>query len=252
MKKVNYFEMPTLDVYNMVLKGELKKFPNNYLDKNTVKELVRYVVLSQCKYTREDVIEKLNHKFFQERLLGGARIPFDKCENEMIIYCFPEWNIKHWELRKTSPKFWMQPKNQKDFVLWVAEKEGIDLATKEGLRSFTVAHVQKYGGHKAIKYAGGMFELLNTVNCNKYQEWEITKVASWSDEKIVQATKWLIEKKLKYTPEQVCNIKVADFQKYNLDGMLQKGCNHSILYALDLTYPGKYTRDGIRGIRLVK
>ena len=239
-----------LEMYSLVVKGRYKKFPNNYLDKESIKVMVRYLILDSYNYTREDVLAKVNQTFFSTNQLGGARKFFNNGYVEMLIYCFPEWELKPWEFRQVNNNsFWKDTKNQKDFICWVAQKEGLDITTKEGLRKLTAQVLSKYGGGKCMVHAGGLFELLNTVAQGRYKKWEITKMVSWSTEDVIIATKWLIEEKLQYSPEQVCNIKIADFAKYNLDGMLQKACKHSIIEALELAYPGKYYRDGIRGIK---
>lgn len=247
-KKRDYLKMTPMEVYALVATGKLKVFPNNYLDKEIIKEIVRNVILVVHCYSREDVLNKVNHRFFQNNFLGGARKFFDGQDYKMIAYCFPEWDIKPWEYVKVRPNFWEDKANQKEFVLWIAKKENLDATTKEGLRKITAATINRYRGSKPMVYAGGLYELLDTVSPGKYKKWEIIKMVSWSQQEIIDATKWLIEEKLKYTPEQVCKIKVADFAKNNLDGMLQKACNHSILKALELAYPGKYHRTKARGL----
>ena len=249
-KKQNHMMMKPLELYALVATGKLKKFPNNYLDKASIKQMVRHVILNLYHYTRKDVLTKVGQNFFRDNQLGGAKKFFNKSNIEMLIYCFPEWDLKHWEFREVKNGFWNNPENQRDFVLWVAEKEGLNPNTKEGLRKITAAVLQKYGGGKAMVHAGGLYELLNTVACGKYKKWEIIKMASWSQKEIIEATKWLVEERLKYNPEQVCDIKVADFARNNLDGMLQKACNHSILVALEAAYPGQYYRTEAKGICL--
>lgn len=247
-KKRDYTKMTPLEVYELVATGKLKKFPNNYLTQEIIKVIVRHLILVVFQFTREDVITKINHNFFVQNFLGGARKFFDCSDMVMLIYCFPEWEIKYWEFKEVPAGFWMNVENRKAFVLWIAEKENLDLDTKEGFRKITAQTIYKYAGCKPLSYSGGIFELLNVVADNRYKKWEITKMLSWSKQDIIDATKWLIEEKLCYTPEQVCNIKVEDFALNNLDGMLQKGCNHSILMALELAYPGKYYRTKARGI----
>lgn len=244
--------MPPLQVYELVTRGELKKFPNNYLDKEAIKEIIRYVILVVNKYSRKDILSKVDHKFFMDNFLGGARKFFDKSNTYMLIYCFPEWDLHAWEFKNVPPGFWEIVKNRREFVIWIANRIGVDPYTKEGLREITAAIVNKYGGSKPLVYAGGLYELLNTVIPGKYKKWEITKIVSWTEEEAVIATKWLVEEKLKYTSEQVCKIKVSDFTANHLDGMLQKKYNHSILNALEAAYPGRYCRTKARGICLKK
>ena len=252
MNKINYFEMTPIEVYSLVVKGKIKKFPNNYLDKEIVKEIVRHVILNIYGYDRQQVINKVNHEFMQKNFLGGVRKLFEYSDAEVLAYSFPEWDLKYWEFKKVSPNFWHKRENLKDFLLWVCNKEGLNSQKKEDLRKITAKVLEKYGGSKPLVHAGGMYELLSIVTDGKYKKWEIMKMVSWSTEEITCAMKWLVEEQLHYTPEQTCNLKVADFVKYNLDGMLQKECNHSILKALEIAYPGMYCRTKARGIVLKK
>ena len=242
--------VPPLEMYSRLVNGTLKTFPNNYLDKEAIKEIVRHLILNVYHYTREDVLEKVNHKFFQDNHIGGARKFFEKGDMEMLVYSFPEWDLKYWEFNKVFPGFWKNEEYRKEFVLWVADKEKLDVNKKEDLRKITVEVIYKYGGYKAIKLSGGTFELLNLVAKDKYKKWEIIAMSCWSDEEAIEATKWLIETKLQYTPEQVCGIKTKDFVAHNLAGMLQKKFNHSVFKALDMAYPGVYKKEGLREIRL--
>ncbi len=251
-KRINSLKLAPIPMYCRLLKGEIKAFPNNYLDKKSIKVMVRHLLLTLYGYTREDVLTKVDHAFFRQHCLGGAKKFFNKCEIDMIIYCFPEWELKAWEFRKTPQNFWKSKENQRDFVLWLAKKENIELQTKEDYRKLTVEVIMKYGGGKAMKHAGSLFDLLNTVACDKYKRWEITKNSPWREEEIVPAIKWLVEEKMGYTPEQACGLTRKDFADNNLDGLLQRAGNRSVLRALELAYPGVYCRAGTYGIALRK
>ena len=247
--KRDYTRMRPMDVYDLVRYEELKKFPNNYLDKEVIKDIVRHVFLKELKLTRRDIV-LLGHDFFTEHSMGGFRKFFDMKDYNVIKYCFPEMDIKPWEMRKVEDKFWEDPENQKDFILWVMKKEKINPASKEDLRRFTARIIIKYGGSRILKMEENIYTILAPIIEHRYEEWEIMKVRVWTTEKMIKAVKWLVEEKLKYTLEQACTLKVSDFKEYNLDGMLQKGCNHSIIKALNLAYGDAFVRDGIRGIRL--
>lgn len=90
MVKRNHMMMEPLELYALVAKGKLNKFPNNYLDKQSIKVMVRHIILNVYKYTRADVLEKVGHPFFRKNFLGGAKKFFNSSNTEMLIYCFPE------------------------------------------------------------------------------------------------------------------------------------------------------------------
>ena len=56
---------------------------------------------------------------------------------------------------------------------------------KYDYRKITTAVIFKYGGSKAMRHAGSLFDLLNTVACDKYKKWEITRIYPWHDDEII-------------------------------------------------------------------
>ena len=62
--------MTSMDVYNIVRLGKLKKIPNNFLCKETIKEIVRYAFLIELKFTREDIINKASHELFMKHYIA--------------------------------------------------------------------------------------------------------------------------------------------------------------------------------------
>lgn len=246
--ELDVFSLEPVEVYKLVLDGTLKKFPMYYLDKIKCKTILRYVVLEKYKYSREDIL-KLNRNFLSDNKMGGFKNFFDTQIYKMLSYSFPELEIKPWELTKVYPNYWKDKDNQKEFIIWVAEKEGLDLNSKQDLRKLTADVIQRYGGSKPLVHSGGEYELLKSVTGDKYKEWEIIAISSWSKEKAIDAVKWLVEERLNITLEQACDLKTSDFMENNLDGMLQKVFKHSILAALNTAYPNKFIRESARGIK---
>lgn len=240
MYQKKYVEgMDPLEVYYMLVKGTLKKFPNGFLDKDIVKLIVRHVILDVYQYDKKKVIKDVGQEFLRQNFLGGARKFFGRSHLELLIYCFPEWDLKLWNFARLTPNFWKSKENRKEFLIWLAEKEGLDLNKKEDLQKITAALMNKYGASAALKYTS-MFELLDSMCEGKYKEWEIVKGLPWNKERARVATKWLIEEKLKLSKEQVCHLTKRDFEENDLSGMLQKACGRRIINALELAYPGVY------------
>ena len=246
----NHMGLAPIQMYSLLLQGKPKTFPNNYLDKENIKIMVRHLILTLHNFSREDVLTKVTHEFLQKNCLGGAKKFFGRCDINMLIYCFPEWDLKAWEFQKTPQNFWKNAENQRAFVLWVAKKEGIKLRTKQDFRQITAEVIFKYGGSKAMRSAGSLFNLLDTVACGLYKKWEITRVFPWREEDVIPAIKWLVEEKLKLTPAQACHLTRSDFVDNNLDGLLCHVGNRSILKVLERAYPGMYYRDQRFGIKV--
>lgn len=242
MSKIDLFSNDPIEVYNLLLSGKLKKFPNNYLDQEACKEIMRYVLLDTLKMSRQDICDNVNYVFLQQYKLGYFRKLFDCKIHQLVNYCFPEMEIYPWELKAVPNNFWKDENNRKEFLLWLAKKEGLDLTKRKDAAKITRDILYKYGGYKAAIYSGGIYPLICLVTGNSIKEWELEKMSVWTKEKAIEAIKWLIEEKLQWSYDEVYNNLTANvFRKYNLDGLLNCYCNHSPLKALQLAYPGKYT-----------
>ena len=251
--KRDYQKMDPMDVYQLVAKGTLKKFPNGYLDKKKIKYILRHIVFNVYGYTtKEAIISYVNIKFLRGNYMGGFIKFFEGTPYLLIKYSFDEWDIRAWEYSKSVPNnFWQNENNRREFIFWLAEKEGTNINDKASIRKISAQVIMKYGGSKVIKYAKGTYNLLDMLNPGAYKEWEITKVTNWTREKAIIATRWLIEEKLKITFDQACNLRVRDFVENNLDGLLQKVYDHSIMRALDDAYPNTFVRKSVRSIGLL-
>ncbi len=247
-RKTDYWmKCKPIVVYNAVVNGELKKFPNNYMTKEIAKILVTHVVVGQLKFTRKDVCKKLNFSILSEHHLGGVRRLFDDCLYSMINYVFKEENIVEWELNKVAPKFWEIEANRIRFVQWIAKKEKLDIKKISDARKINAALIENYGGSKMLQKSDGLHSVIIQASGNMYKEWQFIKINTWTDEKVIEAVKWLIEEKLKWNSEDVCDNLTADtFYDNDLGGLLSKTCSNSPIKALEKTYPGKYKKEDLK------
>lgn len=61
-----------IDVWYAVWTGKIKVFPNNYLDKNICKEIIRTLVIDELHLSRKEILE-INFKFLAKYKLGRTR-----------------------------------------------------------------------------------------------------------------------------------------------------------------------------------
>lgn len=234
--RVDVEGLSPLEVYQLVLDGTLRRFPYGYVSAPNMKEILRYVVLEKLSMSREDICKNLSYVFLRKYKLGGSRLAFDASIFKLITYCFPEFDIRYWELNKVEDAFWEKEENRKEFMLWVAEKENIHLDSLADLRKFDVELIQKYGGNRARKFAG-MYNLITLVAEIDVKEWQVIKMPVWNEEKAKASVKWLIEEKLRWTKKQVeNNLSSKVFYDNDLGGMLKNYCNNSPIKALRLAY----------------
>ena len=87
------------------------------------------------------------------------------------------------------------------------------------------------------------YKVINSTYPNKFKEWEFKSVPMnfWIKEKGIEATKWLIEEKLKLTDEEIKEqLSTNLFKDNRLDSMLDTCFNSSPYQAINETYPNKF------------
>ena len=148
--------------------------------------------------------------------------------------------IKYWELNKVENGYWKVENNRREYMTWLCEKENINTESIYDLKRINARLIQKYAGSKILAEAG-VYELILLVTKVDVKQWQVTKMNVWTEDKVKEAVKWLIEEKLKWTYDDVVEkISAKTFSNNGLSGMLQKYCNHSPLKALQIAYPNTY------------
>lgn len=250
-KPLDFMYIAPKDAYYLILSGEIKKFPDGYLNQNICKEIVRHVILDKLKMTREEICDKISYPFLNKYKLGNMRKLFDCKVYKLVGFCFPEMDIKPWELQRVSNEYWRDKNNQKEYVLWVIEKEELDINSIQDLRKITAKYVISHYGKRALTSAGGIFQLLSLVTGDRYKEWEIMNICEWDEKKAISAVKWLIEERLQWTDIQVIqNLTAKTFKDNSLGGLFKNYFNNNKLAALNLAYPNKFKRDEKNPLKL--
>lgn len=241
--RIDISKLSPLEVYDCLLSGEIGRFPNNYVTRENMKEIIREVILNRLKFTREDICQKLTYPFLGNYSLGGSKKAFNFFIFTLIQFCFPEMDIRYWELNKVENGFWEKEHNRREFMLWVANKEKIQLDSLVDLKRIDAKLIQSYGGSKALKIGGGVFNLILLISKTDIKEWQVIKMPVWTEDKVKVAVRWLIEEKLKWSKEEVINnISAKVFYNNDLGGLLSKYCGNSPITALQIAYPGEYDK----------
>ena len=71
-KKVDWNLLKPIDVWYAVWTGKIKVFPNNYLDKDICKELIRTLVIDELHLSCKEILE-INFKFLANYKPGRTR-----------------------------------------------------------------------------------------------------------------------------------------------------------------------------------
>jgi len=101
----------------------------------------------------------------------------------------------------------------------------------------------KLSGMLKCCFDGSPYKALEATYPGEYAPWELrcAPQSFWNINTGVQATKWLIEEKLRWSRTEICErFDRQTLRQNNLDGMLSHCFDSSPYKALNATYPGEY------------
>ena len=89
-------------------------------------------------------------------------------------------------------------------------------------------------------YNGSVWQAINAAYPGQFREWELKNVPGnfWNEETGIQATRWLIEEKLKWNNNDIKEkISYKVFIDNELSGMIQQVYHDSVWQAINAAYP---------------
>ena len=101
-------------------------------------------------------------------------------------------------------------------------------------------------------FANSPYAAINNAYPGKYKPWQFEHAPKsyWTKETAVEATRWLIEEKLKWSEEDVVKkLSQKIFYDNGLRGMLARVFDGSPYAAINNAYPGKYVKSDFYGYR---
>ncbi|MGU8987661.1 DUF4046 domain-containing protein [Clostridium perfringens] len=246
--KDELYKMDAIDIYKLVLRGDLNKFPrgfwsnDNSVEDNAIK-CIKWLIEERLKLTDEELKKNLSKKIFHKNCLTGMLlIRFNDSPYKAINAAYPN-KFKEWEFKHTSSGFWTVDNGIRATKWLIEEKLKLtDEALKEQLS--VKMFVSNYlGGMLNICFKGSPYLAINNVYPGKFKEWEFKVVPKnfWDISNGIKATKWLIEEKLKFTDDELKKkISAKVFCDNNLGGMLRNCFNGSPYLAINSVYPNKF------------
>ena len=108
--------------------------------------------------------------------------------------------------------------------------------------------LRDYGIGKIMTKLGGLYGVAKATFPEwNIRPWELNKIGKISEEMIIEAVTWMIDDKLGWSHEDVCeNLTVRTFYENGIGNILNKGCGHSPIVALTIAYPGQYERSMLK------
>ena len=123
-----------------------------------------------------------------------------------------------------------------DVLEWSEE----DVVRKLSQKTFTD---NKLGGMLVKVFDGSPYAAIDNAYPGKYKPWQFDNVPKsyWTKETAAEATRWLIEEKLKWSEEELLKkLSTKTFKDNGLRRMLTQVFVNSPYAAIDNAYPGKY------------
>jgi predicted transposase YbfD/YdcC len=243
--KHHYSDLSAVETYKLVLDKKIKKFPNGFLIDNEIGiiEIVKYLIEEVLHWSDEDIKNNLTRDiFFENELRGILHYIFSGSIYSAINTAYPN-RFKPWELNRVPVGYW----NIETGILatkWLIE-EKLHWSDEDIKNNLTKDAFKKNNllGMLSIVFNGSPYLAINAVYPDKFKPWEV-KIAPnkyWNTETGVLATKWLIEKVLHWSDEEVKNnLTMRIFCENKLGGMLCNAFNNSPYLAINATYPDRF------------
>ena len=207
--------------------------------KNVTKTLIEKVL----KWSDTDIKEKLSANTFRKYSLTGMFIILFNASPYLAIDNAYPGKFKQWDLPSVSKKFWNM-ETAREATIWLIEEKlkWSDDDIKEKISS-NIFEKNSLGGMLAILFNDNSYFAIENAYPGKFKPWELSGTPKyfWNLKTAIDATRWLIEEKLKWSDDDIKNkLSKNTFRKNSLGGMLAVLFNDSPYRAIENAYPGKF------------
>ena len=207
--------------------------------KNVTKTLIEKVL----KWSDDDIKEKLSANTFRKYSLTGMFIILFNASPYLAIDNAYPGKFKQWDLPSVSKKFWNM-ETAREATRWLIEEKlkWSDDDIKEKL-SANIFEKNSLGGMLVILFNDNSYFAIENAYPGKFKPWELSGTPKyfWNLKTASDATRWLIEEKLKWSDDDIKHkLSKNTFRKNSLGGMLAVLFNDSPYRAIENAYPGKF------------
>ena len=231
---------------------QFEHVPNSYWTEETAIEAVRWLIEERLKWSEEDVLKKLRQKTFHDNRLSGMLMRIFKDSPYLAMNATYPGKYKPWQFAYVPNSYWTKETGIKA-TKWLIE-EKLKWSEEELFKGLSIKVFRKYGLSGMIHhvYNNSPYSAINSAYPDKYKPWQFPNVplSYWNNETAAEATKWLIEEKLKWSEDTLLeNLSARIFIKNGLSGMLHAVFANSPYAAINNAYPGKYVKSDFYGYR---
>lgn len=158
-----YDTFTPIEWYDLVMEGKVSQIPDS-ISKSSENwiEIFRYVVLDKYNFKKKEEILKVDREFLVKNKLTTIRIKIDLKMYEILNTCFPEYDIKPWELAMTGKDYFKKDENKILAVDWFLKKHSYTvediLNSEESLNDMLIADGLTCLKHTHFKGFSELFE----------------------------------------------------------------------------------------------
>ena len=238
--------MDSVEVYELVLNGTLKKFPMYFWEKpesllEAIK-ITKHLFENILHWDIEDIKIHANTAIFTKYKLRGMLIMLFKGGFCGAVYNAYHDKIRPWELKNIEKSFWHDLKNCAEATKWLIE-EKLKWDDEQIKMLFKKEVLTQYGFSGMLKtFKDSPSAIINNAYPQKFKPWEFISTPKnyWNIDTGVEATKWLIEEKLGWPLETIkARLDEKTFINNNLGGMIKIVFRGSPFLAVKAAYPDK-------------
>jgi predicted transposase YbfD/YdcC len=220
---------------------DFKMAPWSYWNKENCIDAIKWLIEEKLKWDEESIKKNLTQKTFTENNLYGMLVRmFNYSPYEAINTAYPG-KFKCWEFNSVPQGYW-NIKTGTEVVKWLIE-ENLNWSIDDIKANLTKKVFKDNGLEGMLQHVFNYspFCAIDTVYPNKIKPWELkqTPQGFWNYKTAREATKWLIEEKLKWGYEEILiYISANTFRENCLAGLLKKFKSSPYLI-LQNAYPDK-------------
>lgn len=252
-KQKDHTGLSPVEIYKLVLSGELKKFPiRTWNQPDSVEfaaEILRYLIENIFKWNDDEIIKKYSATILRKNKLSGLLAEvFDNSPYQALNAAYPG-RFEKWD-KYISKKHWSKEKIIKT-AKWLFEVK-LKWSDEEIKKNFTLKTLKENDLKSLceceLDYCSP-WKIINLAYPGRFKEWELASTPKnyWTIETGILAVKWLFEEKLSWSEDLIKkNLSVKVFTENGLRGLLRSIFKDSPFRAIDAAYPNRFDSKDFR------
>lgn len=244
VSKDKLYKLTSIELYKMVLRKDIMRFPNGFwkrpeAEQNAI-QIIQYLIVDILGWDNDEIKEKWCGNILKKNSLWGMlSVVFLQSPYKAINLAYPN-RFKSWEFKRVPMNYWtVETGNEAIKWLFEVKLKWTDNDIKNNF-SGNLFIENGIGGMFYSVFKSIAYNAINSAYPGKFMPWQFKHTTNcyWTAETGIEATKWLIEKELKWSNSDIIDkLSRGIFVENGLNGMLQKCFEQSHMKAIRSAYP---------------